>query len=297
METSRSRSLDATLMQYPKFFRLFLLASVVGGFQLHAQESTDRPLTSSAPLEQAHAHNDYEHDRPLLDALESGFCSVEADIYLVDGALLVAHDRDKVDASRTLQKLYLDPLQLLVATSATQSVYPGKDSPAFHLLIDLKSDAEPTYQALHSVLSSYDNLFSEYHKDGKVTQRAVTVIISGNRPKQVMLQQPLRFAGYDGRLSDLGKGDTPALMPWISDNFRNHFEWRGTGKMPEEEQQKLSDLVKRSHAEGKKLRLWATPDVPAMWEALRLAGVDMINSDRLKELSAHLQKTKEKAAE
>jgi hypothetical protein len=98
-------------------------------------------------------------------------------------------------------------------------------------------------------------------------------------------------------LSDLGKGDTPALMPWISDNFRNHFEWRGTGKMPEEEQQKLSDLVKRSHAEGKKLRLWATPDVPAMWEALRLAGVDMINSDRLKELSAHLQKTKEKAAE
>ncbi|MEU9588105.1 hypothetical protein AB0D70_32420, partial [Streptomyces werraensis] len=37
------------------------------------------------PLPRAHAHNDYEHDRPLLDALDHGFTSVEADIYLVDG--------------------------------------------------------------------------------------------------------------------------------------------------------------------------------------------------------------------
>ncbi len=33
-------------------------------------------------LSQAHAHDDYEHDRPLLDALEHGFTSVEADIWL-----------------------------------------------------------------------------------------------------------------------------------------------------------------------------------------------------------------------
>ncbi|CAN5909544.1 hypothetical protein BH11GEM2_BH11GEM2_29360 [soil metagenome] len=53
------------------------------------------------PLEHAHAHNDYEHTRPLAEALEHGFTSVEADIWLVDGQLLVAHDRDKVDSSRT----------------------------------------------------------------------------------------------------------------------------------------------------------------------------------------------------
>ena len=64
-----------------------------------------------APLAQAHAHNDYEHDRPLLDALDHGFTSVEADIYLVDGALLVAHNRRDVKPERTLEKLYLDPLQ------------------------------------------------------------------------------------------------------------------------------------------------------------------------------------------
>src|SRR4030095_12119754 len=50
------------------------------------------PAFAQTPLLRAHAHNDYEHTRPLLDALEQGFCSVEADIYLIDGELRVAHD-------------------------------------------------------------------------------------------------------------------------------------------------------------------------------------------------------------
>ena len=40
--------------------------------------------TSSLGLERAHAHNDYEHPRPLFDALDHGFKSVEADIWLVE---------------------------------------------------------------------------------------------------------------------------------------------------------------------------------------------------------------------
>ncbi len=63
-----------------------------------------------APLLHAHAHNDYEHARPLFDALDHGFCSIEADVYVVNGQLLVAHDREKVSPSRTLQALYLDPM-------------------------------------------------------------------------------------------------------------------------------------------------------------------------------------------
>jgi hypothetical protein len=69
-------------------------------------------VPQGAPVIQprAHSHNDYEHTRPLLDALAFGFCSVEADIYLVEGELLVAHDRSSVDARRTLDSLYLRPL-------------------------------------------------------------------------------------------------------------------------------------------------------------------------------------------
>src|SRR5918996_24410 len=65
---------------------------------------------ATRPLERAHAHNDYEHERPLLDALDHGFTSVEADIYLVDGELRVGHDPEDLRPGRTLQSLYLDPL-------------------------------------------------------------------------------------------------------------------------------------------------------------------------------------------
>ncbi|MFM7555618.1 MAG: hypothetical protein ACKPAH_10035, partial [Verrucomicrobiota bacterium] len=49
------------------------------------------PVAAAGPeptlraLPQAHSHNDYEQKRPLLEALDHGFCSVEADVYLVEG--------------------------------------------------------------------------------------------------------------------------------------------------------------------------------------------------------------------
>ena len=60
-----------------------------------------------SPLPNAHAHNDYEHNRPLFDALDHGFTSVEADVFLVDGKLLVGHDREALKPERTLDSLYL----------------------------------------------------------------------------------------------------------------------------------------------------------------------------------------------
>jgi hypothetical protein len=59
----------------------------------------------------AHAHNDYKHARPLLDALAHGFASVEADVFLVDGELLVGHDPSELRSGRTLTSLYLEPLR------------------------------------------------------------------------------------------------------------------------------------------------------------------------------------------
>ena len=73
-----------------------LVAFLAVAFQVQAQP---KPLTN------VHAHNDYEHKRPLFDALDHGFCSVEADVHLVDGQLLVAHSRLEVTPGKTLQAL------------------------------------------------------------------------------------------------------------------------------------------------------------------------------------------------
>ena len=73
---------------------------------------------------QTPAHTDYELDRPLLDTLSNGFVSVEADVWLVDGQLLVAHDEVDLDPKRTLESLYLEPLRAIVKGQG-RSVYPG----------------------------------------------------------------------------------------------------------------------------------------------------------------------------
>ena len=69
-------------------------------------QTPDEATASAAPLPNAHAHNDYEHDRPLLDALDHGFTSIEADVFLVEGQLLVAHNfadaKTKIEPARTL---------------------------------------------------------------------------------------------------------------------------------------------------------------------------------------------------
>src|SRR2546429_9713318 len=147
------------------------------------------------PLLHAHAHNDYEHERPLFDALERGFCSVEADIYLVDGKLLVAHDRKDVSPARTLQALYLDPLRDRVKKHGGR-VFPG--GPDVTLLIDVKSEAEETYVALRKVLEGYSEVLTTFHTNA-IRTNAITVVISGNRPQATLAAEPVRRAAIDGR--------------------------------------------------------------------------------------------------
>ncbi len=234
------------------------------------------------PQPQAHAHNDYEHDRPLLDALSHGFCSVEADVFAIDGELRVGHYRRDTRPGRTLQKLYLDPIRELVKKNGGR-VY--KNGPVFSLLIDFKTEAEETYALLRPTLANYREMLTSANDK---TPPAVSIVISGNRPFKTIEADKQRLCGLDGRLSDLDSKLPASLMPMISDNWRNHFKWRGEGEFPEVEQQKLKNAVQKSHAAGRRLRFWATPENERLWAVLAKAGVDHINTDKLAQLEAFL---------
>lgn len=241
---------------------------------------------AAEPLPQAHAHNDYLHSRPLQDALDHGFTSVEADVFLVDGELLVAHTRAELDASKTFRKLYLEPLRDRVRAGEGQ-VYPGSDHP-FQLMIDIKSDAESTYAELDRQLAEERDLFTVV-RNGERERRALEVVISGNRPLTLMRAQPTRYAGVDGRLGDLDAEYPPHLMPLISDRWGSHFRWDGRGEIAPKEQTKLTRIVERAHASGRRIRFWATPETPQAWAVLRDAGVDHINTDDLAGLERFLR--------
>ena len=229
------------------------------------------------PLPRAHAHNDYEHPRPLLDALDHGFGSIEADIHLVDGELLVAHDRDDVQPGRTLETLYLDPLRRRIRQNGGQ-VYP--DGPPVILLIDIKSEAVATYAVLHQVLRRYADMLTIFSGE-TMDEGPVTAIISGNRPRATMTAQPIRYAAYDGRLEDLELYAPTTFIPLISDNWFTFARWLGQGEPPEKVVKRLQEAVDKAHAQSRKIRFWATSDNPAVWRVLYDAGVDLLNADDL----------------
>lgn len=240
------------------------------------------------PLPAAHAHNDYEHARPLLDALDCGFGSIEADVYLVNGRLLVAHELKAVQPARTLEALYLDPLRERVKKNGGR-VY--RDGPTIILLVDVKSAAEPTYAALHALLRNYAEMLTLF-RDGVAAPGAITVIVSGARDRATMTAQPLRYAALDGRIDDLAGPAGSGLMPLVSDNWQKVFGWKWVGPMPAEDAAKLKTLVAQAHVHGRLLRFWNTPDTPEAWAVLRAAGVDLINTDRLAELRDFLLRQK-----
>lgn len=255
---------------------LLAFLALLSGALLSASPATRAPL--------AHAHNDYEHPRPLLDALERGFDSVEADVWLVDGDLLVAHDRRDVRPGRNLRTLYLEPLRARVRAGGG-TVQPGR--PEFILLIDVKSAAAPTYAAVAATLAEYADILTEFAGEREV-RRAVTVILSGNRDEAGLRATPRRLAAMDGRRAHLDSELPASFIPWVSENWRTFSTWHWSGPMPAEVRRNLGDWVARAHARGRRLRFWNVPDTPAAWSELRAAGVDVIGADDLAGLQAFL---------
>ncbi len=243
------------------------------------------------PLPRAHSHNDYWRERPLFDALDRGFCSVEADVFCVDGALLVGHDREDLAPDKTLETMYLEPLAQRARDHGGR-VYPG--GPPVTLLIDIKDDAETTWACIREKLEKYRDVVTVFTSD-RVEERAITVILSGNRPIDLLAGESPRLAAIDGRPHNLLRGSDPCLMPLISGSWTSVFRWDGEGDMPEAERRRLDAFVKQAHENGQRVRFWALPRPEAVWPVLYEAGVDLLNADRLDKLQDFLLKQREAA--
>jgi hypothetical protein len=132
------------------------------------------------PPHAGHAHNDYWHDRPLLDALERGFCSVEADVFLRDGDLLVGHAVGELRPGRTLAAVYLDPIrERLEATGCV-----AHDGRPFTLLVDIKADGVGAYRVLAEQLRP----LKRFLVGDDSRPAALRVVVSGDRPIEASAQ-------------------------------------------------------------------------------------------------------------
>jgi hypothetical protein len=245
------------------------------------------PLTGlssrHAPAVRAHSHNDYAQERPLWDALENHFYSVEADVWLQGGQLMISHFGFNLTGS--LKALYLDPLQERVRRLG--SVYG--DSREFLLWVDIKDGSVEMPAKLQELFLKYPMLTR--FTDSGIVPGPVTVILTGNAvvKREYTKAYRLRLASHDSRRfnsRDQASGD-PGWR-WYALNWGDYFDWDGRSPIPDGARNRLRAMVRRIHARGRSIRFWNVPDTAAAWAETYDAGVDLVNTDSLQELAAFL---------
>lgn len=118
---------------------------------------------------------------------------------------------------------------------------------------------------------------------------AVTVLISGSVPRKMIEEEKERFVFIDGRLNDLENSSPVYLVPWISSSWTSIFSWKGKGEIPQQDLNKLREIVSKAHQQGRKVRFWGAPQTQECWEVLYNEEVDLLNTDFPNRLSKFLK--------
>lgn len=277
--------------------------------------------SASAPLAHGHAHNDYLNAHPLTSALGHGFTSVEADVWLENGKLLLCHDYKngkcyddtpgsprEIITPGELGPTYLEPLAERVAASPVHRVYDNWAKP-FYLVIEIKCQSDNTssqscgseYPLLlaHAVitqLGAYQSMLTSFDPNSSptVAQNAVTVVFTGanGSVKNEAKAQPRSYF-FDANLSSASTAQAD-VTPMLIANY-GAKNCAGTGTLSADERAQ----VQAAHAKGIVVRIYNLPDCPwrkygtkpypaswdqervNAWEDVASACVDYLSSDHL----------------
>ncbi len=139
-----------------------------------------------------HSHNDYCRRVPFYQAYAQGVYSIEADLFLHEGQLLVGHDPEDLASDMTFEGLYVEPIVTLYARNGGRA-WRGSDE-ALQLVIELKSETVPTLDAVTEVLSRYPEVF-----DPAVNPHAVRIAVTGRVPEPADFDKWPAWVRFDGR--------------------------------------------------------------------------------------------------
>lgn len=220
-----------------------------------------------------HSHNDYIRQVPFYQAYAQGVYSIEADLFLSDGKLLVGHEVEDLMPDMTFESLYIEPLVTLFARNGGHA-WRNSDE-RLQLLIELKSETHPTLDAVVQLLGRYPEVF-----DPSVNPEAVRIAVTGRVPEPADFGKYPAYVLFDGNWDvDYTPGQLERIA-LISTRFSNYSRWNGKGSIIPAERKKLEGIIDRVHAMGKPVRFWDAPEGMTVYYTFYNMGIDYINTDR-----------------
>ena len=230
-------------------------------------------VAAAQPPVLIHSHNDYARRVPFYQAYAQQVASIEADVFLQDGKLLVGHEVGELSPDMTFEALYVEPVVTLFKRNGGRA---WRDSDRhLQLMVELKSETGPTLRAVAEVLGRWPEVF-----DPAVNPDAVRVTVTGRVP------EPADFGDYPAYIRFDGAWDaeyTPGQLErvaLISADFKRFSQWNGKGSIIPAEREKLERVIDKAHAWDKPVRFWGAPEGVTVYYTFYDMGIDYINTDR-----------------
>ena len=251
------------------------LVSVLASLIVVAGAYAQRPVA-------IHSHNDYDHMVPFWEAYSQRCTSIEADVYLKDGEILVAHNREDLTPERNLRAMYIEPIVSLFRANGGR-LWEGSDA-RLQLVVDVK-----TAESLPGVVA-----IAEEFKDVFAVEDGVRLVITGAIPAPDDFGKWPSWVWFDGDFKDgklLYTPDQLERIAMISTYFKRHAkDWNGSGQMNKSDYEAIASAIDACHAVGKPIRFWGAPDNESAYDALYRMGVDFINTDQPAKCNLFLKK-------
>lgn len=219
-----------------------------------------------------HLHNDYAQRVPFYQAYAQQVSSIEADVFLHDGQLLVGHDVEDLRADMTFEALYVEPIVTLFARNGGRAFRDSDQT--LQLMVELKSETDPTLRAVAALLGRWPEVF-----DPEVNPAAVRVAVTGRVPAPEAFDRYPRFLGFDGAWDADYTPEQLERIALISTNFRDFSQWNGKGTIIPAEKERLEQVIDRAHEQGKPVRFWNAPEGTTVYYTFYDMGIDYINTD------------------
>ncbi len=254
---------------YKKLSFAFIICFAIFSLHVVAQQK-------SYSVANAHAHNDYLHPNPFHTAFDAGFGSIEADVYPVNGILMVSHNKKDIKPERTLVALYIEPLLNELSKNSSRKL---------KLLIDVK---EKYAVALELLLKELEPL-KKYLYSPEQTSNPVTILISGERPPPAGYKNYPGYIFFDDDIRLKHNEEEWKRVGQVSLSFERYSDWKGVDEPENKDKKILQQLVDSVHTKGKTIRFWAAPDTEDSWKLQKELGVDLIGTDEIDELAEFLK--------
>ncbi len=245
-------------------------------------------------LPQGHSHNDYLQKRPLYEAIELGFGSIEIDICLTDKKkeLKVAHVPWFLSGKKEVDELYFAPIAKMIDNKDTIFKYSAEHP--LHLLIDFKKNPDSTYKYLKKVFVKYGKYITQY-KNGAVIYKAPLVInITGNKPWKAIMNDSITYAKIDGPLllnnqspygMNLIDSSKVKFVGRVASNYKQLMKFKKKFNSEYEFYQMVNKNMNAYHDADITTRYYEVPNNEKAWEVIMKSGLYWVNVDKLKRFS------------